>query len=94
MPRRSAYRLDVCDLTAAPSWRHRHLVDKVAENGDVALVCVSCKSVFPYAQITDVELAQLVLPEKPMVSDGKECECPTCGHVATYLPRDLRYRRN
>jgi hypothetical protein len=59
-----------------------------------ALVCSSCNTLFPYSRIADIELARLVLPEKPMSSDGKECECPNCGHVSLYLRSELRYRRD
>jgi len=58
-----------------------------------ALICANCQTTFQYSRISDVELAGLVLPEKPMPSDGQRCECPSCGRVGLYLRSDLRYRR-
>ena len=59
-----------------------------------ALICAKCKTSFQNSQISDVEFARLVLPEKPMSSDGQRCECPSYGRVSLYLRSDLRYRRN
>jgi hypothetical protein len=73
---------------------HGTLLTKVTEMAMWALICANCKTSFQYSEITEVELAQLFLPEKPLASDGQKCECPGCGHVALYQRHDLRYRRN
>jgi hypothetical protein len=57
------------------------------------LICRKCKAAFQHSQISDVGMASLYDPPKPMVPQtGHECVCPNCGHSALYLRTDLLYR--
>lgn len=56
------------------------------------LICRNCAAEFDHSQIGDVELARLLLPEKPIVPSGQVSVCPNCGFADVYQRIDLRCR--
>jgi hypothetical protein len=56
------------------------------------LICTNCKSEFQHSQISDVGMASLVLPDKPIIPAGHKCVCPNCGTAGLYHRTDLLYR--
>jgi DNA-directed RNA polymerase subunit RPC12/RpoP len=54
------------------------------------MCCAKCKAEFEHSQTSDVGMAFLAGPEKPLLaSSGNSCVCPSCGNNALYKRENL-----